>query len=477
MASPDFREYVDLTINDVQPLDIYNASIEYAKVALPEFSPRSGTVEDAMLQAMSYVAGLMTGAINRLPDGLMEGILRLMGFDRDEETFATGSIVLTSIDDTGVTIPAGFQVSYTEVTDTETIQHVFETSESSQILLGQTVSAPIPVVAVEAGEKPVISDGDTMLILSASNKILGCTFSGSLSQGIAGESDESYFNRGATFLSSLSSVLTTAPQIDNYILNSFRDVFRSKTYDLTNRQELDGVRIFESSGQIGASLNQDPTLIVPTPVVGDHVRIYGVTPSKFNRVYSIANIGTAGTNTLFFTNIAGASSGETYTQPYKVELLSNYGLTEPDALGKVVTFLADSEGADISTGLRTTIKTDVTDRVVAGLSYETSNALIADFNMNITIAVANGFAALDVRTAVDAAITNFLSPQVWDWSPTIRRNAIITRVSQVPGVSYIDDLTITLPANQYLCVIDTNGDIQFNFKGVLPRATVTVGSV
>lgn len=477
MASPDFREYVDLTINDVQPLDIYNASIEYAKVALPEFAPRSGTVEDAMLQAMSYVAGLMTGAINRLPNGLMEGILRLMGFDRDEETFATGSIVLTTIDDTGVTIPAGFQVSYTEVTDTETIQHVFETSESAQILLGQTVSGPIPVVAVEAGEKPVISDGDTLLILSASNKVLGCTFSGTLSQGIAGESDDSYFARGATYLSSLSSCLTTAPQMDKYVLNAFRDVFRSNTYDLTGQQELDGIRIFMSGSQIAASLNQDPTLIVPTPTAGDHVRIYGVTPDKFNRVFSIASLGSAGSNTIFFSNIVGASAGETYTLPYKVELLSNYGLTEPDNLGNVVTFLCDSEGAAISSGLRTTIKNDLLNRVVAGLTYNTSNALIADFNLNITIAVANGFAALDVRSAVDAAITAFLSPQSWDWSPIVRRNAIITRVSQVPGVSYIDDLTISLPSNQYLCVINTDGDVEFNYKGVLPRATVTVGSI
>ena len=52
MASPDFSEYIDLTINDLQPPDIYSLAREYALVSLPEFNPRTGTVEDAVLQAM-----------------------------------------------------------------------------------------------------------------------------------------------------------------------------------------------------------------------------------------------------------------------------------------------------------------------------------------------------------------------------------------------------------------------------------------
>jgi hypothetical protein len=123
------------------------------------------------------------------------------------------------------------------------------------------------------------------------------------------------------------------------------------------------------------------------------------------------------------------------------------------------------------------IEEDLDSKIVAGLTHASSNALIAEIEVDITIVIASGFAALDVRQAVDTAISNYLSPQAWDWSPTIRRNAIITRISQVPGVSYIQDLDLTLPANQYLCEIDSNGDIQFRYKGVLPHATVTVGSV
>ena len=37
MASPDFSQYIDLTINDKQPDGIYNEAVEYARLALPEF--------------------------------------------------------------------------------------------------------------------------------------------------------------------------------------------------------------------------------------------------------------------------------------------------------------------------------------------------------------------------------------------------------------------------------------------------------
>ena len=39
MPSPDFSEYIDLTINDLQPEDVYNGAVEYARTALPEFDP------------------------------------------------------------------------------------------------------------------------------------------------------------------------------------------------------------------------------------------------------------------------------------------------------------------------------------------------------------------------------------------------------------------------------------------------------
>ena len=54
MASPNFAQYIDLTINNKTTETVYNDAVEYAQIALPEFSPRVGTIENALLEAMSH---------------------------------------------------------------------------------------------------------------------------------------------------------------------------------------------------------------------------------------------------------------------------------------------------------------------------------------------------------------------------------------------------------------------------------------
>ena len=64
----DFSQYVDLTIFDAQPGDIYLEAIELARTTLPEFNLRVGTPEDAIFQAMAYMSSLVISSINRIPD-------------------------------------------------------------------------------------------------------------------------------------------------------------------------------------------------------------------------------------------------------------------------------------------------------------------------------------------------------------------------------------------------------------------------
>lgn len=479
-TNPDFRQYVDLTINDVEPIDIYNAAVDYAALALPEFLPRQGTVEDALLQAMAYISGVMTGAINRLPNALMQGVLGLMGFTRLNEVSATGYATFTSIDSSGLSIPAGTQVAFTEVTESGSVQHIFQTTTTGTIPVGQTTSDPVPVVSIEPGEKPVITDGDTLVILTASNKLLSAAFSGTLTQGSAAESDESFFTRGVTYLQSLTSALATTNQIDAYILSTFREAYRVKTYDLTGIGETAGVKIYETSGLIGASLQVDiNTQVTPKPSTGSVVRIYGLGDSKFNGIFPVHSVSasTSPESVIYFSNTIGASSGETRTEAFEIELLDSVAYGYPDALGQLVTYVIDADGNDISAAYRSSIESSVEARTVAGLVQTVDNAFILNFDVSATIAVQQGYVALDVRTAVDTVISAYLSPQEWDWAPIIRKNAIITRISQVPGVDYIDDLDITLAANEPLAEINGNGDVVFRYKGILPRANVTIGAL
>ena len=477
MPSPDFSDYIDLTINDLQPEDVYNQAIEYARTALPEFDPRAGTVEDALLQSMSYVAGEVMGAINRLPNGLMEGILRLMGFTRSEDTFSTGAVIFTSIDDTGLSIPIGTQVAYTETTATGSIQHVFETTEAAQISLGSTVSAAVPMVAITTGEKPVIADGDNLIILTASNKLLSAEFSGTLSQGVVGESDADYFARGVRFLQGLSSALATPSQISAYVLTAYQEAFRATTLDLTEVDALTGITIFESSGLIGASLTPNTTSVAPVVNSGDLIRIYGATPAYFNGIFEIDSVGAYPNSVIYFSNSVGASTGETHTGSYSLELLEGLKKTTADNLGAITVVVNGIEGTDISSSYRTTIKSGVAQKIIGGLSIGVVNALILDFDVNITFGLASGYSELDVRTAIDSQITSYLSPGSWDWSDRVRLTKLTTLVASVGGVEYVDEVSVSLAAGEPLAVQLANGDIEFLYNGMLPRASVTVGVV
>lgn len=479
MASPDFKQYVDLTVNDVQPADIYAEAITYAQTALPEFQPRQGTVEDALLQAMSYVAGVMTGSINRLPNGLMEGVLRLIGLERAEATFATGNVVFTAIDTAGATIPAGTQVSYLETVDGISTQHIFYTTQSATIASGSSTSGDVPVVAQTAGLKPFIADGTSLTILVASNRLLSCATSGTLTQGAVGESDEDYFDRGATYLASLSEALVTPLQITNYVLANYTEAHRATTINNALIDQSDGVTIFESSGNLGASLTADPNNdFSAVPSAGDKFVIHGASDTNFNGEFEVGSVGSSPDRVIYFTNTVGASTGEVYSDGYHLDIIEGLSTGRTDVGGSTVTVVSGEEGASLTAADKETIRSDVDGRLIAGLNYYIVNALLVNIEVSITIKVLAGFDELSVRTAVDTVITDYLSADSWDWSTRVRTNSILTRASQVNGVDYVDDVTIALDAGETKASIDgSSGDCLFSYDGSLPVATVSVGAL
>jgi hypothetical protein len=507
MASPDFSEYIDLTINDLQPPEIYAASRDYALISLPEFNPRVGTVEDAMLQAMSYVAGVVTGAVNRIPNGLMEGLLRVMGFVRSEATFASGNVILSAIDDTGLTIPAGTQVSFSEATADGVITHIFETTESVTIPEGSTDSAPTQIIAVEAGEKPILTDGTSLTLLSPVSRLFEVTFDGTMAQGAESESDEEFFNRATTFLAGLSKSLATSEQVTNYILNRYPNAFRVKTYDLTQLhkfiisdiQKVSDVEVnilpYETSPTTiynsvvytgtGASLVPETADSSPlgtlTPTAWDYIRVGDTSVSEYDGIWSIP-LGiqepSVGEYQLVYDN-----SPNTLTtliqypdQMPTIEFLDEVAYDADEALGCITIFVSNVAGGSLTAEDKAVIADDIRNKAIAGLRVFIADVINAPIQLNINVKVASGFSELQVRADVDADVTAFLSPEYFDFQDRVRKNAIISRVATLPGVEYVESVTIT-SSNTNIAYIDVDGNCIFRFKGTLPTSSVTVASI
>lgn len=233
MSSPDFSQYVDLTLYDVEPQDVYSAALTYAQTALPEFIPVIGTVEDAVLQATSYMTYILAAGINRVPNGLMEGIIKLMGFSRNEATFATGSALFTLSVNTGTTIPEGTIIAYTTTIDNEVVAYSFATTTDTIVPSGSdTVS--IAIEATEEGQYPTLLDTQQMILISSVPTILEVSLDADIVNGINSETDAQYFDRAAQFLSSINTSLATKRQLVNYIAANYPTVNISAVYDTTN---------------------------------------------------------------------------------------------------------------------------------------------------------------------------------------------------------------------------------------------------
>lgn len=233
MSSPNFSQYVDLTLYDVEPQDVYSAALTYAQTALPEFIPVIGTVEDAVLQATSYMTYILAAGINRVPNGLMEGIIKLMGFSRREATFATGSALFTLSVNTGTTIPEGTIIAYTTTIDNEVVAYSFATTTDTIVPSGSdTVS--IAIEATEEGQYPTLLDTQQMILISSVPTILEVSLDADIVNGINSETDAQYFDRAAQFLSSINTSLATKRQLVNYIAANYPTVNISAVYDTTN---------------------------------------------------------------------------------------------------------------------------------------------------------------------------------------------------------------------------------------------------
>jgi len=235
----DFSQYISLRPFDASPTAIYLDAIDYARVALPEFQPRQGTPEDAILQAVSYISSLNISAINRLPDRLMAGILGMMGVDLDEGSKTIIDVKFTATTTDGTTIPQGTVIRYDYEFLGDRNSIYFETSEEL-IIAPVDEEDPLPFGVVEAaslevGQTIPLEVGYVFEIETPTTDILQAELDSLVENGMNVETEVEYLTRAVNFLGSLSSSFAKAEQVDSFIASSYLStISRSKTYDLTD---------------------------------------------------------------------------------------------------------------------------------------------------------------------------------------------------------------------------------------------------
>ena len=242
--SVDFSPFVNLRIYDKDPGQVYLTALEIMKLNVPQLSIRPGTIEDAMLQAFSFVSTIAINHINALPNRLVEGIANLMGTQRTTGTYASVTATVTALDYDGGSLEAGtvFEFTYND-SGTQTTEY-YELSSSVTIdtivpNLNANPPTPLPsaqvlLTAIELGQRKAIPTNTVLIILNSQNVADSAVALNTFSQGVLGEDDAQFLSRFATQLQSMSNVLTTAKQIEAYLLSKYTFILRAKAYDLTD---------------------------------------------------------------------------------------------------------------------------------------------------------------------------------------------------------------------------------------------------
>lgn len=496
MPSPDFSEYIDLTEYDLQPQELYAQSIVYAKTALPEFNPRPGTLEDAILQGGAFLAASTMGALNRLPDELMEGILRVMGVLRSEPTQSTVAVEFGLFND-GDTVQENTVFSFDYFNGVETVQFPFVLQDPVTAAAGvDTVAATLKSLIL--GQIPSFEIGTQLISNSPSSVVLTCTTTGEVTQGQNSETEEEFFRRASTHLQSLSATLNTSKQVENYVLRQYSAVKRVKAYDLVEAVEFRASAANSTHTGTAATVSTSAgfeDLTAPYPGT-----IYRIISPQFYGETSYAADFTSGT---FTTATNGLSINGAGLISY-VDSVSDTDPTGPlvdvvmlDSLllsyvsgnqepGNFVVFVCGENGEPLGRDVRTEIEDDLAERIPAGLKFKVLDAWTYDLSLTITIGVAPGFNSSAVADSVELTLENFVSPDNWrGFEDTVRIYEMAGAAAEVNGVSFVSTLVATIPSypdsltgNQLLVeqIVSGSQIIGFSalYAGLLPRLAVEV---
>lgn len=466
----DYSNFIDLRIFDLEPGDIYRDSLELARLSLPQFELRTGTPEDAIFQAMAYVSAQNIAAINRLPNRLMSGLMAILGFSRQEGVAATVDVRFTLNTYDGGTIAAGTVVTHESFFEDELQEFAFQTLDAVEVAANEDPeedpdypSVTINCSCLTLGIIPPIAAGDELNIVSAGTSIYSAVVANpsNFANGINPDTDADFLSRSATYTRSLSSTLNKATQVDAYVATNFpSSIGRVKSCDLTNGNTTSGdisvkrtskvVETFRSSATSLATIRTEaPHLFV----VGDSIRLEGCGTFDGNH-----NIVATSASTVVFTSV-GSNSAST-------SVLSASAFAGEDEPGFVTifgygfnTYLTQSE--------KQQIKADVQRNAVAGLTIDVLDPTLVNLTVTANVIISEDYESTILTNAINNVLVDYLSPGNYPANlDRVRPTQLISLIANVPGVVYVDSLSISPVGTGWLP--QYGPDLLFRDKGTLP---------
>lgn len=228
MPSPDVTPYIDLRIFDKDPQDIFEAAQLDLATNLPAWVPREGNTEVLLLESMALEVAEGVFAVNRLPSGIVEALLKLFGIVRDSGAPPVASLRFDMIDSAGYTIPAGVSArldlpgGVPSVIYTTNVDLVIPPASSFGL-----VDATGDRFTDDANG---IASGTALTFLDSIIAVNTVKFDSMTTNGRDPESTTDYFTRATTRFARLSDTLVVPLDFELYALEQ-PNVHRAKAFD------------------------------------------------------------------------------------------------------------------------------------------------------------------------------------------------------------------------------------------------------
>jgi uncharacterized phage protein gp47/JayE len=226
--SPDTSHYVDLTIYDKDPQEIFDDSVAALQAELPEWVPRESNVEVLLLEALSLEVAEGVFAINRLPGAIVEVLLRLFGIERSIGTPPTVTLRFTMVGTTGYTIATGTQARVTLPGAADPV--IFATDTELVIAPGSSFGDVAATGDRYTSEANGIAANTTLDLMDSLLYVEHVKTQDTIVGGTDPDDDHSYFTRAIDRFSRLSDALVLPSHFTIAALeHSF--VFRATSID------------------------------------------------------------------------------------------------------------------------------------------------------------------------------------------------------------------------------------------------------
>ena len=108
---------------------------------------------------------------------------------------------------------------------------------------------------------------------------------------------------------------------------------------------------------------------------------------------------------------------------------------------------------------------------VAGLNMSIHDPNLVTLTMTTSVIVDENYDPTQVINSINLTLIDFLSPSRFQFSDRIRQTQLISIISNVPGVVYVESLNITPTGEGWLPKY--GNDVFFRKKGTLPVVSLS----